>query len=184
MRRKTSPIPSRSRRQLEIEELFSGRKGIKKRLSILRRTENLRSRHKVFFKDHFKSVESLFTKEKSGKPKPSRNDGEVHLNAIHTGSANKSPFHPTYPHSQDTKVSTTVISLNKKKCHKCHICYGKSCILPHENGGSFRFYKNAPDVLYVMKWQKQITPKPWRMAGGVLISQQKSWNQPVFINFL
>ena len=59
---------------------------ITSRLSTLRRVENLRRLHKrkeharsSFFKDPFKFVKSLFSKEKSGKLKTSRKDLEAHL---------------------------------------------------------------------------------------------------------
>ena len=91
-RRSTPSIPSQSRRQQE--RLVKERRGLKKqwrkapeeekeginvqaeiknRLSALRRAENLRKRRKKkerarsnFFKDPFKFVKGLFTKEKSG----------------------------------------------------------------------------------------------------------------------
>ena len=114
-RKKTSTIPTKSRRQQEIERLVKERRQLKKqwrkapeeekeginllqaeiknRLSTLRRAENLRRRRKrkeharsSFFKDPFKFVKSLFTKEKSGKLITTRKDLEAHLKRIHTDS--------------------------------------------------------------------------------------------------
>ena len=65
----------------EKEEINLLQAEITSRLSTLRRAENLRRRRKrkeharsSFFKDPFKFVKSLFTKEKSGKLKTSKKD--------------------------------------------------------------------------------------------------------------
>lgn len=96
-RKKTSSTPIKSRRQQEIDHLVKERRQLKKqwrkapeeeqgidllqaevksRLSALRRAENLRRKHKMkertrsnFFKDPFKFVNSMFTKEIRGKLK-------------------------------------------------------------------------------------------------------------------
>ena len=107
-KKKKSAIPTKSRRQQEIERLVKERRQLKKqwrkapeeekeginllqaeiknRLSTLRRAENLRRRKRKeharssYFKDPFKFVKSLFTKEKSGKLITTRKDLESEKN--------------------------------------------------------------------------------------------------------
>ncbi|KAJ8409025.1 hypothetical protein AAFF_G00240460 [Aldrovandia affinis] len=111
----TPTIPPKSRRQQEIQRLVKQRRDLRKqwkrasvekergidllqtdlkgRLGRLRRAENLRTRRKrkerartTFYKDPFRFVKGLFTKEKSGSLKVPKRELEDHLKTTHTDS--------------------------------------------------------------------------------------------------
>lgn len=110
---KKPAIPPVSRRQREIKLLVQERRqlrkrwkkasgvekqginalqvDIKNRLASLRRAENLQKRRRKkeqtrtrFYKDPFKFLKTLFTKEKSGVLKATRKDLEEHLRVTHS----------------------------------------------------------------------------------------------------
>ena len=208
-RKKTSTIPTKSRRQQEIERLVKERRQLKKqwrkapeeekeginllqaeiknRLSTLRRAENLRRRRKrkeharsSFFKDPFKFVKSLFTKEKSGKLITTRKDLEAHLKRIHTDSHRceqitlPPDMPPIHPPEHQLDVCPPKWSEVERTVRRA-----RAASSPGPNGVPYRLYKNAPDVLRflwrLMKvvWQKQTIPTAWQRAGGVLIPKEK-----------
>ena len=55
----------------------------------------------------------------------------------------------------------------------------RSTSAPGPNGGPYKVYKNAPDVLRFLwrlmriVWKEKIKPKVWSRAGGVLIPKDK-----------
>ena len=110
-KRPTLSSPTKSRRQTEIDRLVKERRQLKKqwrkateeekeginvlqeeiqsRLTTLRRAENLLKKRRRkeqtrtrFYKDPFKFVKNLFTKEKSGSLSVSKVDLEEHLRVI------------------------------------------------------------------------------------------------------
>lgn len=208
-RKKSSTIPTKSRRQQEIDRLVKERRLLKQqwrkaleeekeginllqaentsRLSTLRRAENLRRRRKSkeharssFFKDPFKFVKSLFTKEKSGKLKTSRKDLEAHLKRTHTDSHRgkqrtlPSDMPPIHPPEHQLDVDPPKWSEVERTVRR-----GRAASSPGPNGVPYRLYKNAPEVLRflwrLMKvvWQKHMIPTAWRRAGGILIPKEK-----------
>ena len=121
----TPTTPPKSRRQQEIQRLVKERRDLRKqwkrasaeervgidllqtdlkgRLGRLRRAENLRTRHKrkervrtSFYKDPFRFVKGLFTKEKSGSLKVPNRELEDHLKTTHTDKyLNRGRYHQT-----------------------------------------------------------------------------------------
>ena len=205
----TPAIPTKSRRQSEIDRLVKERRQLKKlwrkateeekeginllqeeirgRLATLRRAENLRKKRKRkehtrsrFYKDPFKFVKSLFTKEKSGKLSVTRADLEEHLKNSCTDKRyhEEVPLPPDMPpinppeHKPDIsppRWSEVVHTVRR----------ARAASAPGPNGVPYRLYKNAPDVLrFLWKlmrvvWQKMEIPTSWRRAGGILIPKEK-----------
>ena len=107
---------------------------INNRLSSLRRAENLRRRCKTkeqgrsnFFKDPFKFVKSLFTKNKSGKLKTAMEDLKAYLNTTRTASGLvRQLFHSICHQYIPLNISWTSV-LPSGSGEDCTL--GKSCIL-------------------------------------------------------
>ncbi|RXN17451.1 hypothetical protein ROHU_008023 [Labeo rohita] len=208
-RKKTSPTQTKSRRQQEIERLVKERRQLKKqwrkapeeekeginllqaeiknRLATLRRAENLRRRRKKkeqersnFFKDPYKFAKKLFTKEKNGKLKTSKEDLETYLKQSLTDSqrCGQITLPPEMPpiHSPEYQMD---ISPPRWSEVKRIVQRARAASSPGPNGVPYRVYKNTPDVLRflwrLMKvvWQKQAIPTAWRRAGGILIPKEK-----------
>lgn len=206
---KETPAPVKSRRQQEMDRLVRERRQLRKqwrkasdidreglallqddikcRLAALRRAENLRKHRKRkehtrtrFYKDPFKFVKDLFTKEKSGTLKTTKQELEKHLEMVH---------HDDKRHEQLT-IPQDIPPLQAPEFHletappkwkevENIVQRTRSASAPGPNGVPYKFYKNAPDVLrYLWElmrvvWQKGIIPKAWRRAGGVLIPKEK-----------
>ncbi|KAK0147628.1 LINE-1 retrotransposable element ORF2 protein [Merluccius polli] len=140
---------------------------LKHRLSKLRRAESLRMRRKKkkkartdFYKDPFKFVKGIFTKEKSGSLKTSKDQVEEHLRTIYTDEKNYEPIvvptdiPPISPPQHQFDISPPKLSEVKQAVKK-----ERSASAPGPNG---------------VAWDKQIIPKAWRRAGGVLIPKEKN----------
>ncbi|KAJ8346703.1 hypothetical protein SKAU_G00281040 [Synaphobranchus kaupii] len=161
---------------------------LKQRLSRLRRAENLRKRRKKkekartdFYKHPFKFLKGIFTKEKSGSLKASKEEVEGHLRSIYADELKDQPLlvptdiPPISPPQHQFDTSPPKLSEVKEAVKKA-----RSASAPGPNGVPYCVYKNAPDVLKLLwrnmrvAWEKQIIPKAWRRAGGVLIPKEKN----------
>jgi hypothetical protein len=203
------PTPPVSRRQQEIKRLVQERRQLKKqwkkasevekegiealqddiktRLASLRRAENLRKRRRKkeqtrtrFYKDPFKFLKSLFTKEKSGALKTTKKDLEEHLRTTnfdskrHEHLAIPSDIPPIEPPEHHIETSPPTWKEVENTVRRA-----RTASAPGPNGVPYKVYKNAPDVLRFLwglmrtAWQKKIIPKVWRRAGGVLIPKEK-----------
>ncbi len=209
--RKKDMLPTpKSRRLQEIQQLVKERRRLRKlwrkatveereginflqedlkhRLSKLRRAESLRMRRKKkekartdFYKDPFKFVKGIFTKEKSGFLKTSKDQVEEHLRTIYTDEKKDEPIvvptdiPPVSPPQHQFDISPPKLSEVKQAVKKA-----RSASAPGPNGVPYSVYKNAPDVLKILwknmkvAWDKQIIPKAWRRAGGVFIPKEKN----------
>lgn len=208
-KRSAPSIPTKSRRQAEIDRLVKERRQLKKqwrkateeekeginllqveiqcRLATLRRAENLRKRRRrkeqtraCFFKDPFKYVKSLFTKEKSGRLSVPKANLEEHLKKSCTDDRHQedvtlpSDMPPLSPPEHELDVTPPRWSEVEKTVRRA-----RAAAAPGPNGVPYRLYKNAPDVLRflwkLMKvvWQKKKIPTSWRRAGGILIPKEK-----------
>ena len=206
---KQPALENKSRRQQEIDRLIRERRQLKKqwrkasdaekeginilqgdirsRLTTLRRAENLRKSRKKkersrswFFKDPFKFVKTLFTKEKGGNLKTSRQELETYLETMYTDDQRHEqiaipldiPPIEEPEHQMDIKPP-------KWKEVEHAVKRARASSAPGPNGVLYRLYKNAPDVLRFLwklmrvAWEKGIVPKAWRRAVGVLIPKEK-----------
>ncbi|XP_016102606.1 uncharacterized protein [Sinocyclocheilus grahami] len=133
-----------------------------------------------FYKDPFRFVKALFTKEKSGSLKVSKKELEDHLKATHTDSQIYEqrvipPDMPPIPQPEhqldDSPPRWSEVEKTVRK--------PRATSAPGPNGVPYRLYKNAPEVLRFLwrqmkvVWKKQTIPKTWRRAGGVLIPKEK-----------
>ncbi|KAK0136753.1 Retrovirus-related Pol polyprotein from type-2 retrotransposable element R2DM [Merluccius polli] len=208
-RRSIPSIPSQSRRQQEIERLVKERRGLKKqwrkapeeekeginvlqaeiknRLSALRRAENLRKRRKKkerarsnFFKDPFKFVKGLFTKEKSGNLQTTKECLEAHLSQTHSDSRRHEQvtlphdMPPLHPPKHQLDVSPPKWSEVERTVRRA-----RAASSPGLNGVPYKLYKYAPDVLRFLwrlmrvMWLKRTIPTVWQRAGSILIPKEK-----------
>lgn len=207
--RKDVPAAPVSRRQQEIKRLVLERRQLRKRwkkasgvereginalqgdiktrLASLRRAENLRKRRRKkeqtrtrFYKDPFKFLKSIFTKEKSGALKTTKIDLEDHLKATHsdprrhehlTIPSDIPPIDPPEHHMPCSPPTWKEVENTVRRA--------RTASSPGPNGVPYKVYKYAPDVLRFLwrlmrtAWQKKIIPKVWRRAGGVLIPKEK-----------
>lgn len=160
---------------------------IKTRLASLRRAENLRKRRRKkeqtrtrFYKDPFKFLKTIFTKEKSGALKTTKADLEAHLKATHsdprryehlTIPSDIPPIDPPEYHFPTDPPTWKEVENTVRKA--------RTASAPGPNGVPYKVYKNTPDVLRFLwklmrtAWQRKIVPKAWRRAGGVLIPKEK-----------
>lgn len=156
-------------------------------LGRLRRAENVRTRRKrkerakkTFYKDPFRFVKGLFTKEKSGSLKVPKRELEDHLKTTHTDSQrferreipSDMPPIPQPEHQlDDSPPRWSEVEEALKKA--------RAASAPGPNGVPYRLYTNSPNVLRFLwrqmkvMWTKQTIPKAWRRAGGVLIPKEK-----------
>ncbi|KAI5086482.1 hypothetical protein C0J45_23354, partial [Silurus meridionalis] len=207
-KRATPSIPTKSRRQTEIDRLVKERRQLKKqwrkaieeekeginllqeeirgRLATLRRAENfLRKRRRKeqtrsrFYKDPFKFVKTLSTKEKSGSLSVSKADLEEHLKNSCTDDRHQEEV--TLPHDMPPVNPTEHeldISLPRWSEVEQTVRRARAASSTGPNGVPYKLYKNAPAVLrFLWKlmrvvWQKEI-PTSWRRAGGILIPKEK-----------
>ena len=208
-KRPTPPVPTKSRRQAEIDRLVKERRQLKKqwrkateeekeginvlqeeiqsRLATLRRAENLLKKRRRkeqtrsrFYKDPYKFVKSLFTKEKSGSLSVSKAALEEHLKQSCTDDRHQeevtlpSDMPPVNPPEHELDISPPRWSEVDNTVRRA-----RAASAPGPNGVPYRLYKNAPDVLRflwkLMKvvWQKKEIPTSWRRAGGILIPKEK-----------
>lgn len=154
---------------------------LKHRLSKFRRAESLRMRRKKkekvridFYKDPFKFVRGIFTKEKSGSLKTSKDQVEEYLRTIYTDEKKDEPIVvptdilPISPPQHQFEISPPKLSEVKQAVKKA-----KSASAPGPNGVPYSVCKNATDVLKILwknmkvAWDKQIIPKAWQRARGV-----------------
>ena len=208
--KKKTTSPPMSRRQREIKRLVKERRELRKqwkkssveervgidllqtdlkgRLGSLRRAENLRSRRKrkekaraSFYKDPFRFVKGLFTKEKSGALKVPRRELEDHLEMTYKDNQrlegrdipSDMPPIPQPEHQLDESPPRwSEIEQAVKKA--------RAASAPGPNGIPYRLYKNAPKVLRFLwkqmriQWERKTIPKAWRRAGGVMIPKEKN----------
>ncbi|KAJ8414647.1 hypothetical protein AAFF_G00038490 [Aldrovandia affinis] len=206
---KALPTPAKSRRQQEIERLVRERRQLRKqwkkasdaeregltllqgdikcRLAILRRTENLRKPRRKkehtrtqFYKNPFKFVKDLFTKEKNGILKISKQELEEHLEKVHSDTEMHEQI--VIPHDippiQPPEFNLDTGPPKWKELENA-VQRARAASAPGPNGVPYKLYKNTPDVLRFLwrlmrvVWQKKIIPKAWRRAGGVLIPKEK-----------
>ena len=176
-KRSTPSIPTKSRRQTEIDRLVKERRQLKKqwrkateeekeginvlqeeiqsRLSTLRRAENLLKKRRRkeqtrsrFYKDPFKFVKSLFIKEKSGIFSVSKAALEEHLKKSCTDDR----------HQEEVSLPSDMSPVNPPE-HELDVSpprwrevdktvrRARAASAPGPNGVPYRLYKNAPDVL-------------------------------------
>ena len=206
---KAPSAPAKSRRQQEIESLVRERRQLRKqwkkasdtereglmllqadikcRLATLRRAENLRKLRKKkehsrtrFYKNPFKFLKDLFTKEKSGILKTTKQELEEHLEKVHQDTKKDEQIiipHDIPPiHPPEFSLET---GPPKWKEVENVVRRARAASAPGPNGVPYKLYKNAPDVLRFLwrlmriVWQKEVIPKAWRRAGGVLIPKEK-----------
>lgn len=127
-----------------------------------------------FYKDPIRFVKALFTREKSGSLKMSK-ELEDYLKATHTDKQRyeQRVIPPDMPHisqpehhldDSPPRWSEVVTSVRK----------ARAVSAPGPNRVPYRLYKNAPDVLLFLwrqmkvAWKKRTMPKTWQRAGGVL----------------
>lgn len=160
---------------------------IKTRLVSLRKAENFRKLRKKkehtrtwFYKDPFKFAKDLFTKQKSGILKTSKQELEKHLKKVHLDVKRNEQLvtpHDIAPIQPPEFNFETAPSKWKEVEHTVRHARSASALGP--NGVPYKFYKNVPDVLRnlwkLMRilWQKGTIPRAWRRAGGVLIPKEK-----------
>ncbi len=208
-KKEAKTIPPKSRRQQEIMLLVKERRNLRKqwkksspeeraainvlqadlkeRLGKLRRAENIRTRRKKkerartsFYKDPFRFMKALFTKEKSGSLKVSKKELEDHLKKTHTDRQrfeqrvippDMPPISQPEHQLDDSPPRWSEVEKTVRKA--------RAASAPGPNGVPYRLYKNAPEVLRFLwrqmkvVWKKQTIPKTWRRAGGVLIPKEK-----------
>ncbi|KAL6468443.1 hypothetical protein MHYP_G00241200 [Metynnis hypsauchen] len=161
---------------------------IKTQLVSLRRAENFRKRRRKkeqtrtrFYKDSFKFLKTLFTKEKSGVLQTTKSDLEEHLRATHSDPKRHehltipSDIPPIDPPEHQCETGPPTWKEVGKIVHRA-----RAASAPGPNGVPYNVYKNAPDVcrflwrLMRTVWQKRSIPKAWRRAGGILIPKEKN----------
>lgn len=206
---KRSTAPPVSRRQQQIMRLVQERRQLRKlwkkasgvdkeglstlqanikiRLASLRRAENLRKRRRKkertrtrFYKNPFKFLKLLFTKEKSEVLKTTRSDLEEHLRTTHSDPrrnehlAIPSDIPPMGSPEQQFETGPLTWKEFEKTVYRA-----RTASAPGPNGVPNKLYKNTPDVcsflwrLMQTVWRKRAIPKVWRRAGGVLIPKEK-----------
>ncbi|KAM4567620.1 uncharacterized protein V3H82_011871 [Fundulus diaphanus] len=208
-KRATPTISTKSRRQAEIDRLVKERRQLKKqwrkateeekeginvlqeeikgRLVTLRRAENLLKKRRRkeqarshFYKDPFKFVKSLFTKEKSGRLSVSKAVLEEHLKRTCTDERHqeKVTLPPDMP-PLNTPAHDLDISPPRWSEVENIVRRARAASAPGPNGVPYRLYKNAPGVLQflwkLMKivWKKKEIPSSWRRGRGILIPKEK-----------
>uniref|UniRef100_A0A3B1K6T8 Reverse transcriptase domain-containing protein n=1 Tax=Astyanax mexicanus TaxID=7994 RepID=A0A3B1K6T8_ASTMX len=199
----------KSRRQVEIEKLVkesrllrkkwkkgneAEREGIellqeelRSKLVKLRRAEAMRKRRKKkerarieFFRDPFRFVKSLFSKEKSGNLKVGKRELEEHFKSVYTEKERSSDLDlpADMPPLGDIEWKMDVNPPRWSEVQEV-VKAAKAGSAPGPNGVPYRSYKSAPDVLkflwklMAIVWKKGIIPKEWHRAGGVLIPKEK-----------
>ena len=200
----------KSRRQREIEQLVKERRqlrkqwrkaveeekvgleslysDIKQRLASLRRAESLRLQRKkkekaraAFYKNPYRFVKGLFTKEKSGSLKIARAELEEYLRSTYMDAdreerrdipADMPPLpKPQLPFVTGPPKWSEVERAIKK---------ARAGSAPGPNGVPYLVYKNAPGAarfLYRLMrgvWNSRKIPRAWRRAGGVMIPKEKN----------
>ena len=177
-RKRSEPtIPTKSRRQKEIDRLVRERRQLKKqwrkateeekeginvlqeairsRLVTLRRAENLvkKRRRKEqtrsrFYKDPFKFVKSLFTAEKSGSLSVSKADLEKHLEKSCTDAKrHEEVILPSDMPPINPPEHQLDISPPRWSEVEKTVRRARAASAPGPNGVPYRLYKNAPDAL-------------------------------------
>lgn len=133
------------------------------------------------FKDPFKFVKSLFTKDKTGKLKTSKTDLEAYLKNNHTdskrcGQTTLPPdMPPVHPPERQLDISPPKWSEVERIVRRA-----RAASSPGPNGVPYRLYKNAPEVLrflwrlMMVVWQKQAIPTAWWRAGSILIPSKRT----------
>lgn len=199
----------KSRRQVEIETLVkesrqlrkqwkkgseAEREGIeflqdelKSKLVKLRRAEAMRKRRKkkerarvAFYRDPFRFVKTLFSKEKSGNLKVGKKEVEEYFRNVYTEEERSSDLYLPADIPPLGEVEWKMDSNPPRWSEVQEVVKGaKAGSAPGPNGVPYRVYKSAPDVLkflwklMAIVWKKGIIPKEWRRAGGVLIPKEK-----------
>ena len=208
-RKKVEGEVVRSRRQQEIDRLIQERRqlkrqwrkatevekegidclqaDVKERLAVLRRAENIRKNRKkkerariAFYKDPFRFVKSLFSKEKNGSLMEPKQKLEEYLEEVHK---DRERFREMTLPSDIPPIgeldSQCDDSPPRWKEVEEVVRRAKASSAPGPNGVPYRLYKSAPDVLRflwkLMKvvWKKQVIPKAWRRAGGIFIPKER-----------
>ena len=127
-----------------------------------------------FYKQPFKFVKDLFTKKKSRTLKTPKLELEEHLEKVHSDTKRKHK-QLVIPHYIFNLLLNSTWRLALQNGKKQRIQYGAQ----DQHGVPYKLYKNVPDVLrYLWRlmrivWQKEMIPKVWRRAGGVLIPKGK-----------
>lgn len=153
----------------------------------MRRAENLLRKRRGkdqtrarFYKDPFKFVKCVFTKEKSGNLSMSKAALVQHLKGSCTDDQRHEEISlppdmpPIDPPEHQLDVSLPSWSEVKKIVHRA-----RAASDPVPNRVPCRFYKYAPDVLHFLwklmrvVWQRKEIPTSWQRAGGVLIPKEK-----------
>ena len=171
----------------EREGLMLLQADIKYRLATLRRAENLRKLRRKkehsrtrFYKNPFKFVKDLFAKEKCGILKTPKPELEEHLEKVHQDKKRHEQI--IIPHDippiQPPEFNLDTDPPKWKEVENV-VRRARAASAPGPNGVPYKLYKNAPDVLRFLwrlmriVWKKEIIPKAWRRAGGVLIPKEK-----------
>ena len=171
----------------EREGLMLLQADIKYRLATLRRAENLRKLRRKkehsrtrFYKNPFKFVKDLFAKEKCGILKTPKPELEEHLEKVHQDTKRHEQI--IIPHDippiQPPEFNLDTDPPKWKEVENV-VRRARAASAPGPNGVPYKLYKNAPDVLRFLwrlmriVWKKEIIPKAWRRAGGVLIPKEK-----------
>ncbi len=201
-KKEAKTIPPKSRRQQEIMLLVKERRNLRKqwkksspeeraainvlqadlkeRLGKLRRAENIRTRRKKkerartsFYKDPFRFMKALFTKEKSGSLKVSKKELEDHLKKTHTDRQryeqrvippDMPPISQPEHQLDDSPPRWSEVEKTVRKA--------RAASAPGPNGVPYRLYKNAPEVLrFLLRqmkvvWKKQTIPKNMAKSRG------------------
>lgn len=171
----------------EKEGINALQEDIKRRLTSLRRAEKLRLARKKkekartnFFRDPFKFVKSLFTKKATGTLKTTKQALEEHLEKMHSDPSRHemAVIPPDIPPIEEPRHPMDVSPPKWKEVENT-VRRARTSSAPGPNGVPYKVYKNTPDVLRflwrLMKvaWVRQIIPKAWRRAGGVLIPKEE-----------
>lgn len=144
--------------EVEKEGINALQAGIKSRLSSLRKTETLRKRRKKkehtrtqFYKDPYKFLKGLFSKEKSGILKTTKKDLEDHLRNTHLDPrrhehlAIPSDIPPILPPKYQCDIGPPTWKEVERVIHRA-----RTASAPGPNGVSYKVYKNSPDVLRLL----------------------------------
>ena len=173
--------------EVEKEGLNRLQVDVKDRLAVLRRAESIRKNRKkkerariAFYKDPFRFVKSLFSREKNGSLRVSKQELEGHLEKVHRDRERfrELSLPPDIPPIGGIDSQCDDSPPRWKEVQEI-VRRARASSAPGPNGVPYRLYKSAPDVLRflwtLMKvvWKKQVIPKAWRRAGGIFIPKER-----------
>ena len=136
--------------------------------------------YRAFYRDPFKFVKGMFSQGKGGQLKASKQEVEEYLKKTYsdTGKNREMGLPPDIPPLGEIEYTMDIRPPRWKEVETV-VRRAKASSAPGPNGVPYRVYKSAPDVLRLLwrwlrvVWDKQVIPKAWCRAGGIMIPKEK-----------